>query len=135
MTQESTPNPTGTVRLYAPDGASWNGIFYTPDADDIVEVPAAAADDLLSFPPICPEAARPEPEPLPWDPETDARHAREIAAGLKEQGRAEMRADLKERDERIAELEEQLRVARQPARTTAAAEPAEAKHPKPTAKS
>ena len=116
--EETAPQFAGTARLYAPYGCSWGGVRYQPDEDDIVTVPSAAVADLLSFPPICPETARPEREPVSAElaREHDATLTAEIVRRLKEQGRAEAQAELDARDERIAELEAELRVAAEPAK-------------------
>lgn len=57
----SPPGPFETVRVKHPDGAScgWGGVSYEPDADGVVEVPAAAVSDL-----IC-HGFRPVPEDIP----------------------------------------------------------------------
>ncbi len=91
MAQESESSFEGTARLYAPYGASCDGIRYDPDAEDIIVVPSSKVAELLSFPPICSEENRP---PL----DNAAMLERAVA-------------DIAVRDERIAELNEQLRLA------------------------
>jgi len=113
MTQESEPSFVGTARLYAPYGASWGEKRYDPDANKIIVVPAAAVDDLLAFPPICPEEQRPdkelsrahhsEPSPGPSSQLAGAQSALEASKTL-----------LAKRDKRIAELEGQLQPAVKP---------------------
>lgn len=93
MAQESEPNFTGEARLYAPYGCSWNGVQYHPNADDIVVVPSAAVADLLAFPPICPEAQRPDQLQLPTPDHVSGEQDKTVRR-LKEQGRAEMQAEL-----------------------------------------
>ncbi len=108
MPQESEPSFTGTARLYAPHGCSWNGVQYEPDADDIVVVPSAAVADLLAFPPICPEALRPEQGAYPAENDraeftqqlTVTQSALEAATTL-----------LGKRDKEIAELQGRLHAA------------------------
>ncbi len=105
MSQETDPTFSGMVRLYAPYGASVNGVRYFPDANDIIVVPSADAVDLLSFPPICPEASRPLPEA---DDEADL--SRQLALGHDAFAKLQDElikafSDIATRDKRIAVLE------------------------------
>jgi hypothetical protein len=102
MSQETDPTFSGMVRLYAPYGASVDGVQYLPDADDIIVVLSAHAVDLLSFPPICPEASR----PLPGEDDPGA----EIASLRMEVFDAG--GMVAARDKRIVELEAELRAER-----------------------
>lgn len=128
MSQETDPTFSGVARLYAPHGASWGAVRYDPDADGIIVVDSAAVADLLSFPLICPEISRPAPEPVPdhVSREQDARHIAEIGERLREQARVEMQGELAavkaeahaalaKQASRIAELEDHLHTAQEPA--------------------
>jgi hypothetical protein len=124
MSQETDPAFSGVVRLYAPYGASVNGVLYSPDADDIIVVPSGYAVDLLSFPPICPEAARPSPD----EANTAADMLRRLA---RTQGALDAATILlTKRDKEIAELAGQLHrgelVVDKPVVAPSAAKPAKA---------